>query len=89
MKLNFERLEIYTGIAHDECTVQDVRKDFADMIYKQGQGIECLSLAMKIFKSEGETDYTDEEVSLIKRFVSMGTPMFIDAVQTSINNQKQ
>ena len=84
-KLNFERLEIYTDISHTECIVQDVRKDFANIIYQGGSGMEAHALAHKIYENEGEVEYTDEEVSLIRKFVERGTPAFIDAINYALS----
>lgn len=88
MKLNFERLEIYTDIAHEECTVQDVRKDFANIIYQNGAGMDAHALAHKIYENEGEVEYTDEEIALIMRFAERCTPAFIDALKSAVDNQK-
>ena len=31
-KINFERIEIFVDIAKTQCVVQDVKRDFADII---------------------------------------------------------
>ena len=51
-KINFERIEIFTGIEKRECIVQNVKKDFADIIYQMGKGIESHALALKIYNSK-------------------------------------
>ncbi|WP_304510982.1 hypothetical protein [Duncaniella muris] len=43
---------------------------------------------MKIYRSEGVTDYTDEEVRTITEVAAnYGTPAFIDGLNEQINNQ--
>lgn len=69
-RINFERFEIYNGVAHKDCTVIDAREGFADIIYRNGSGVRCADLAMKIFKSSGETEYAEEDVELMKRFAT-------------------
>ena len=32
MKINFERIEIFTDMTKTKCVVQDVKKDFADVM---------------------------------------------------------
>lgn len=80
MILNFEKMEIFTGISKRECVVTDAREVFADLIYNHGNGIRAHAVAMKIFQSEGAVDYTDEEVEVVKRYAELCTPAFIDAI---------
>ena len=80
MKINFERIEIFTDMTKTKCVVQDVKKDFADVIYQFGRGIESHALAFKIFNSNGEIEYNDEECNMIKEYASLCSPAFIDAI---------
>ena len=82
MKIDFKRLRMYADITRSEESVLviDARKQFADIIYKNGSGIECLDLALKIYRSDGEEDYSEQEYSIMKQMASMCSPMFIDAV---------
>ena len=82
VKINFERIEIFTNVAKTECTVQDVRRDFADLIYNGCNGIEAHALAMKIYQSSCNTEYNGRECQLIKDYANrLCTPAFIDAIQ--------
>ena len=82
MKIDFKRLRMYADITRSEESVLviDARKQFADIIYKNGSGIECLDLALKIYRSDGEEEYSEQEYSIMKHMASMCSPMFIDAV---------
>lgn len=43
-------------------------------------GIEAHALAFKIFNSNGEIEYNDEECNMIKEYASLCSPAFIDAI---------
>lgn len=80
MKINFKKIELFTDVAHTNCVISDCRKGFADIIYNMGNGIACKALAVKIFNSEGEQDFDEEECKIIKAFAEKCTPSFIDAI---------
>ena len=62
-KINFSSLSVRTGIGSDITTELDIRESFANIIYTQVNGIAALTLAQKIYKSEGEEEYDDNAVS--------------------------
>ena len=86
MKIDFKRLKMYSDITRSEESVLviDARKQFADILYKNGSGIECLDLALKIYRSDGEEEYSEQEYSIMKQMASMCSPMFIDAVNNCV-----
>lgn len=83
-KINFEKLPISMNIG-DENTEQDVKKDFANILYQHGKGIECHALALKIYNSNGEGEYNIEECELIKQASLTCAPFFIDAISNVID----
>lgn len=89
MKLNFKGMKIRAGIADKNCYLQDVREKFADVIYRGCNGIAALELARKIYRSEGEEDYTDDEVGIIRQAASVCTPQFIESINTMIEEDKK
>lgn len=89
MKLNFKEMKIRAGIAEKNCYLQDVRETFADVIYRGCNGIAALELARKIYRSEGEEDYTDDEVGIIRQAASVCTPQFIESINTMIEEDKK
>lgn len=89
MKLNFKEMKIRAGIADKNCYLQDVRETFADVIYRGCNGIAALELARKIYRSEGEEDYTDDEVGIIRQAASVCTPQFIESINTMIEEDKK
>lgn len=85
VKLNFKQFTVPTGISGRSTRTGDAREDFADIIYMNVNGIRAHALAMKIYKSEGEEEFTDEEKQLItgvaERFCA---PAFIDGLRAQI-----
>jgi hypothetical protein len=65
----------------------DVRESFADMIYNNVNGIKAHALALKIYESEGEADYTDDEVKLVRIVAErLCVPGFIDGLNEQLYN---
>ena len=88
MKLNFQQFSVPTGISRKNRQTGDARESFANMLYLNVNGIRAHALAMKIFHSEGETEYSPEEVALIKDVAEkLCAPNFIDGLMEQLNNQ--
>ena len=84
MILNLKQLEVFENIAKTKCVVMDIREAFADLIYARGAGIKAHALALKVFNSDENTEYTDEEIELIKVYIGMCTPAIIDAINRQL-----
>lgn len=84
-QIDFKQFSIPTGVSHREYSTGDARESFADIIYRNVNGIRAHALALKIYKSEGAEEYTDEELGIIRsvaeRFCS---PAFIDGLRSQI-----
>ena len=80
MRLNLKEVEVYENIAKTKCVVMDIREGFADLIYARGAGIKAHALALKVYNSDENTEYTEEEFEDIKRYLTMCTPAIIDAI---------
>lgn len=81
MKINFAQLEVYTDIKKTNKVCADVRQQLGELLYETGSGIKLHSLALKIYNSEGETEYDAEEVNIIKQYIEQYCkPAFIDAI---------
>lgn len=73
----------------NQCQVVNARKQIANLIYSQGAGLGLAgqALAVKMWNGSDETEYTDEEMKIIKELVERTTaPCFIDAVNAAIND---
>ena len=92
IKIDFKHFNIYTSVSRKVARPMDVRETFADMIYNNVNGIKAHALALKIYEHEGETEYTDEEVRLIRTVAEqLCVPGFIDGLneQTGNNNKTE
>jgi hypothetical protein len=86
-KINFEEMEFYLNIEKTQKRTQNVKSQFANAIYVGATGIEMHALAMKIYESKGETEFTDKECSMIQQVTNQFTPMFIDAINNVLDKQ--
>lgn len=89
-KINFESFLIAMDVAREHCENIDYRKEFADIVYKNGDGIVAYALALKIYNSSGETEYTDEEVWIMQFCANNHCKAFFaDAFNRIIENQEE
>jgi hypothetical protein len=89
MKINLEHLEVFMTLDKNQCQVVNARKQIANIIYSQGAGLGLAgqALAVKMWNGSDDTEYTDEEVKIIKELVERTTaPCFIDAVNAAISS---
>lgn len=83
VKIDFTQVKVYKDITRTESEVIDAKVKVADDLYKNGQGIAFHALALKIYNSKGEEEYTDEEYRILMAYAnSMCTPAFIDALKS-------
>lgn len=85
MKIDFSKVKVYTDLGRETGTVQDLRKDFANLIYTEGRGIASHALALKIYNGDKDTEYNDEEIAMIRNFANICSPCIIDAFETILN----
>lgn len=86
MKINFEEVKFYFGVNKKDCFIQDVREQFADIIYRNGSGIASLELARKIYNSKDSEEYDEREIELIRQTALLCTPQFIEAIEELLKN---
>lgn len=79
-KIDFQNFPLIGDFKKTKTVVTDVREDFANLVYTKVPGIAALELSRKIYNSEGETEYSKEEVELISKVVvQLTTPSFMDS----------
>ena len=87
-KINFQQFPVPTGIHRDKHVSGDIRESIANMLYLNANGIKAHHLAFKIYESEGEQEYTDDEVKLLKEAVNIFClPNIIDGLDEQLNKQ--
>lgn len=80
-KINFQQFRIPAGIDRSRYQTGDARESVANMLYLNVNGIRAHALALKIYRSEGETDFTEEEVRTLREVAdTYATPAFIDGL---------
>lgn len=85
MRIDFKHFTVPTGINDLHKRTGDARESFADIIYTMANGIRAHALAMKIYKSEGAEEFTDEEVRMMAGVAERYcTPAFIDGLRAQI-----
>lgn len=85
MKINFKNFKKYTKIDKSEFVEIDVREMFADNIYNvTGVGIADLKLAEKIFSSDNNTEFSDDEVRRVRHHAASLLPWFIAGLDDAI-----
>ena len=83
--IDFQHFKVYASISRKTVHTVDAREDFADMIYNNVNGIRAHALALKIYKSEGKTEYSDDEIKLIQAVAEkMCVPGFIDGLNEQL-----
>lgn len=60
--------------------IDDMHRQISDYIYNNMQGLNYLSLAMKLYNSDGEIELSDEETELLQSTLSGLRMNFADAV---------
>lgn len=80
-KIDFSKVQIFTGVSHKASVVQDIREPFADAMYQRCIGLPAHALAMKIYNSKGEEEYNEQECEIIRQCAeNFWSPSIIDAV---------
>lgn len=84
-KVNLKELEIFTDISRRQQVRCDVRRDVANLIYREMHGVEALNLALTIYKSDGEVEIPDDELRILTSAVErFGTAALIDALASQV-----
>lgn len=82
MKINFESFPLYKGLGKSDVEILNVKNVLADELYTKGHGIAFHALALKIYNSVGETEYSETEYALLMDFAEhFMTPSFIDSLK--------
>lgn len=90
MRLNFKAFVLPQDISHKRFQTLDIREAFANIVYKCGDGVAALSLATKIYESDGETEYSPREVELMQRMAEAGgKPVLIDGIRMAVKKETE
>lgn len=85
-KLNFQSFRIPMNVGRTEYQTGDARESIANLIYNNLNGIAAHALALKIYKSDGEMEYSEDEISTIRAItLKYASPGFIDGLMEQLN----
>ena len=85
MKIDFKHFKQFVDITHEKSAEIDARKNFADYLYKSVNGVAALELAMRIYKSDGEMDLSEEDMAILRPFIERNcAPIFIDSFNSNL-----
>lgn len=88
MTIDFKNFQMFTDISQNNSVTVDVRRDFADMIYKNANGIVAHDLALRIYRADGAIEINDEEKEFLTAFAQRGTPMFFDSFNANLKDEQ-
>ena len=88
-KNNFKEFQIQENLFSDTKTLVDLREGFSNVVYKNSQGIKGLDLALKIYKSDGEIEFNDDELQIIKNISEICIAPITKAIQDIFNEDKK
>lgn len=80
MTINFKEFKQFEDITQTKTVCFDARKPFADLMYKNINGIVAHDLALRIYRSEGDMELTDEEWDMVVNFAKKLSPIFYDSL---------
>ena len=88
-KIKFKEFQIQENLFSDTKTLVDLREGFSNVVYKNSQGIKGLDLALKIYKSDGEIEFNDDELQIIKNISEICVAPITKAIQDIFNEDKK
>lgn len=90
MKINFEKFPCFIDIKKEQKKEENVKWDFSNAMYIKGGGVAMGALAIKIYNSEGEQEYSDQECELMMQFIhnTSFAPAFIESFDSFIKENK-
>lgn len=82
--IDFKNFKQYNDISHETTTTVDIRRGFADIMYKNMNGIVAHDLALRIYRSEEPVTLNEEEEKIVLQLAENGLPIFMDSLKDNI-----
>lgn len=83
-QIDFKNFKQYNDISHEMTTTVDIRRAFADLMYKNMNGIVAHDLALRIYRSEEPVTLNEEEEKIVLQLAGNGLPIFMDSLQDNL-----
>lgn len=84
-KINFKEFKLYVDISRETTRSFDVRKEFSNFMYLNFRGIQAHDIALRIYHSDGDIEFDDSDMSVIKNVSNQLSPVFIDSLPLNIS----
>lgn len=82
--IDFKNFKQYNDISHETTTIVDIRRGFADIMYKNMNGIVAHDLALRIYRSEEPVTLNEEEEKIVMQLAENGLPIFMDSLKNNL-----
>ena len=83
-QIDFKNFKQYNDISHETTTTVDIRRAFADLMYKNMNGIVAHDLALRIYRSEEPITLNEEEEKIVMQLAENGLPIFMDSLKNNL-----
>ncbi len=83
--INFKEFRLFTSIAQTETRTLDIREALSNGMYMALRGIRAHDLALRIYRSDGDMELSDEDMAVIQEYAKNLTPAFIDSLPLNIS----
>ena len=83
-QIDFKNFKQYNAISHETTTTVDIRRAFADLMYKNMNGIVAHDLALRIYRSEEPISLNEEEEKIVLQLAENGLPIFMDSLKDNL-----
>ncbi|MCM1301912.1 MAG: hypothetical protein NC226_09340 [Bacteroides cellulosilyticus] len=83
-QIDFKNFRQYDDISHETTTTVDIRRAFADLMYKNMNGVAAHDLAFRIYRAEDPITLNEEEETIIMRLAENGLPIFMDSLKANL-----
>lgn len=85
MRIDFKRLKVPKSISWRSYVLKDFREMVANYVLECGMGIADHALALKIYNSDGEEDYSAKEVERIHHAIDRAPSLLIESVKHAVS----
>lgn len=83
-QIDFKNFKQYNDISHETTATVDLRRGFADLLYKNVNGVAAHDLAFRIYRSEEPVTLNEEEEKIVLQLAENGLPIFMDSLKDSL-----
>lgn len=83
-QIDFKNFRLYDDISQKKTTTIDIRHEFADLMYRNLNGIVAHDLALRIYRTEEPIQLNEEEEKTVVCLAEKGRPIFLDSLRNNL-----